>query len=96
MKNRAQVKGLICEAYISNETSNFYSSYFEPHVQSKKTRVSRNDDGGESSIQPTLSIFNQPGQASSKPKDHWLLEKEKYAAHLHVLINYDEVQPFKT
>ena len=96
VKNRAQVEGSICEAYISKETSFFCSYYFEPHVRSRRTRVGRNDDGGESSVQHTLSVFNQPGRAAGKSKPHWLSEREKHAAHLHILINCDEVQPFKT
>ena len=63
VKNRAKVEGSIGQAYISKETSNFCLYYFQPHVQFRRTRVSQNDDGGESSIEPTLSIFNQPGHA---------------------------------
>ena len=70
MKNKAQVEGSICEAFISKETSNFCSYYFEPYVQSMKTRAVRNDDRGESSIQLTFSVVNQPGCVSGKPKDH--------------------------
>ena len=70
VKNRAQVKGSICKAYISKETSNFYFYYFEPHVQSRRTKVGQNDDGVEISIQLILSVFNQPDCASGKPKDH--------------------------
>ena len=71
VKNRAQVEGSIFKAYISKETSKFYSYYFEPHVQSRRTKVGRNEDGGKSSIQPTLSVFDQPHHASGKPKDQW-------------------------
>ena len=58
VKNRAQVEGSICPVYILKEISNFYSYYFEPHVQSKRTRIGQNDDGDESSIEPTLTVFN--------------------------------------
>ena len=64
IKNRAKVEGSICQAYISKETSNFCSYYFKPDVQSRRTKVSRNDNGGENSIEPTLLIFNQPGHAA--------------------------------
>ena len=63
VENRAKVEGLIYQVYILKETSNFCSYYFEPHVQSRRTRVGRNDDGGESSIEPTLLVFNQSGRA---------------------------------
>ena len=57
------------QAYISNEISNFCSYYFVPHVQSRRTKVSLNDDGGESTIEPALSVFNQPGHAARQYKD---------------------------
>ena len=50
VKNKVKVEESICQAYISKKTSNFCSHYFEPHVQSRRTRVGQNDDGGESSI----------------------------------------------
>ena len=55
VKNRAKVEGLICQTYISKQTSNFCSYYFELHVQSKRARVGQTDDGGKNSIEPTLS-----------------------------------------
>ena len=58
VNNKAKVKGWICQAYVSKETSNFYSYYFESHVQFRRTKVGRNDDGGESSIKATLLVFN--------------------------------------
>ena len=95
VKNKAKVEGLICQAYISKETSNFCSYYFELYLQSTRTRVSRNDDGGESSIEPTLSIFNQPGCAARRCKDRWLTGSEWKSAYLHILLNYDEVESFR-
>ena len=67
MKNRAQVEGPICQAYILKEISNFYSYYCEPYIQSKRTRIG-NDDGGESSNELVLSVFNQPGHAIGNAK----------------------------
>ena len=47
VKNESHVEGSICEAYLSMETSHFGSYYFEPHVQSMRTKVGRNDFGGK-------------------------------------------------
>lgn len=95
IKNYAHVEGSIREAYLCQETSHFCSYYFEPHVLSKRNRVGRNDDGGEDeTMQPSLSIFNKPGRPFGKCKTRPLLDKEMKAAHLHVLLNCDEVQPF--
>ena len=95
VKNHARVEGSICEAYLSKETSFFCSYYFEAHVHTKRTNIGRNDDGGESSCPPTLSVFNRPGRGFGRTKDHYIVGKEWDAAHLHVLINCDELQSFK-
>ncbi|KAL1321193.1 hypothetical protein AAHE18_14G110700 [Arachis hypogaea] len=60
VKNRARVEGSICQAYLARETSSYCSYYFESHIMSKRTRLNQNDDGGVSSSEPTLSIFDQP------------------------------------
>ena len=86
---------MIYQAYISKEISNFYSYYFEPYVQFKRTKVAQNDDGSESSIEPTLSAFNYPNHAARKCKDQWLLGNEWNSTHLHILVNCDKVEPFK-
>ena len=69
VNDRAKVKGLIYWAYISNETYNFCSYYFEPHVQCRRIRVGQNDDGGESSVKPTLLVFNHFSHAAGRCKD---------------------------
>ena len=82
--------------YISKEISNFFSYYFEPRVQSRRTRVSQNDNEGESSMEPTLTVFNQSSHTTVRCKDQWLVGNKQNSTHLHVLINCEEVQPFKT
>nr|GEV86446.1 hypothetical protein [Tanacetum cinerariifolium] len=44
VKNKARVES--SEAYIMEEISNFYTHYFESHVETISRRVGRNDDGG--------------------------------------------------
>jgi len=95
VKNRARVEGSICEAYLSKETTHFCSYYFEEHVQSSRTRVGRNDDGGESSLEPTLSIFNQPGLLGGSRQTRWLSFPELNSAHLHILLNCTEVDDIR-
>ena len=95
VKNRVKVKGSICQAYISKEISNFCSYYFESCVQSRRTRVTWNDDGGESLSKPTLSVFNQPGHAARRCKDRWLTGNEWKSTHLRILLNCDEMESFR-
>ncbi|PKI70092.1 hypothetical protein CRG98_009555 [Punica granatum] len=51
---KAYVEGPICEAYLSRETTNFCSYYFEEDVHTQRKRVHRNDDGGASSTTPPI------------------------------------------
>jgi len=42
----------------------------------------------------TLEVFNQPGCHSGRESTHWLTSEELTSAHVHVLINCNEVQPY--
>jgi len=76
VKNKSQVEGSICEAYLSMETSHFCSYYFESHVQSMKTKVSQNDfEGQNDTSQKTLSVFNHVGRPTGIRKGHYLMRK---------------------
>ncbi|KAK7278760.1 hypothetical protein RJT34_23796 [Clitoria ternatea] len=95
VKNKSRVEGSICEAYLCQETSYFCSYYFESHVESMRNKVGRNDDGGENdTIQQTLSIFNHSGRSGGTCKARYLNDRELDAAHLHILLNCVEVQPY--
>lgn len=93
--NKAHPEGSICESYILQETSTFTSYYFESHVQSRRTRVPRNDEGSEDQLVQPISIFNQHGRAAGPQKRKFIVGKEKDAAHLHVLLNCEEVDPYQ-
>lgn len=95
VKNKSRVEGSICEAYLCQETSHFCSYYFDAHVQSMRNRVSRNDDGGKyDTAQQNLSIFNHPGRSAGTSKSRYLSDMELSAAHLHVLLNCEEVETY--
>ena len=91
----SSVEGSICEPYLVEEASTFASYYYPPDVTCRRTRVPRNDDGGEScSIRQPLSIFNYPGRPSGKCTTYFLQDKEMKVTHLYVLLNCPEVEPF--
>ncbi|XP_052722652.1 uncharacterized protein LOC128197658 [Vigna angularis] len=46
------------------------------------------------SFTTTLSVFNQPGRHSGRESTHWLSDEELRSAHVHVLINCNEVEPY--
>ena len=95
VRNPTKVEGSICEAYLVEETSTFASYYYPPDTPSRRTRLPRNDDGGDGfSTNPPLSIFNYPGRPSGKHSCTIMEEKEIEAAKLYVLLNCPEVEPF--
>ena len=57
--NKARVEGSICDAYLVEETSTFASFYYPHHVETRRIRIPRNLEIGESfSCTPPISIFN--------------------------------------
>nr|GMD28163.1 uncharacterized protein LOC109185082 [Ipomoea batatas] len=95
MKNKRYVEGSICDAYLVEETTHFASFYFEDNVQSRRTQIGRNlNDGGiDTSLPTTLSVFNRPGRPIDAKGQRYLNNKERFAAHQYILLNYEEVQP---
>jgi len=93
IKNKARVEGSICEVYLVQDTSHFCSYYFESHTQTMRNKVSRNDNGGENDeVDQTSTIFNHPDRYSGTSSSRYLNKKELEAAHLHVLLNCEEMQ----
>lgn len=96
MKNRARVEGSIVEAYIIEEVSTFCSLYFDSRVETRLTRLPRNDDGGERDHSSRcLSVFNNPGRplGSQKEGRYFLNDDESNAAHRYILFNCAEIVP---
>ena len=97
MKNKATVEGSICNAYLVEEASLFFSYYFEEHVHTRHRRVSRNNDVcGENwdENEQTLSIFKYHGRAFGQATSRQLSMEEFHAAHAYILLNCSEVDPY--
>ena len=95
VKNKSRVEGSICEAYLCQDTSHFFSYYFKSHMQTMRNKVSSNDDGGlHETIQPNLLIFKFRGRGAGSCKSRYLNDREFAITHLHVLLNCEEVQPY--
>jgi len=59
-----------------------------------RNKVSRNDDRGEDEeVHQTSTIFNHPDCFSGVSSSTYLNKRELEVAHLHVLLNCEEVQP---
>ena len=92
--NKAKVEGSISEAYIIEEISNFCSHYFEPYIQTRHTRVPKNDDGSLVDAEGRLSIFTRPGRAFGKSWMRYLTDEEIHAVEIYVLLNCTEVEQY--
>ena len=83
------------KAYLVSEISQFSSYYFGDDVPSMRTRRWRNEnDNNEPQMQPTLSIFQTHGTLVGSRTQMYLTDEELHDAHLHILLNCNEVQPY--
>ena len=94
IKNKACVEASICNAYIVEEVTTFASYYFESHVQCKRRRPGRNDEGPLDSDCNSFSIFNYLGRPSGVCKLRYITGEEMHAAHTYILLNCQEVEPY--
>lgn len=92
VKNKARVEGSICMSYLHRETTYFCSHYFKsvPLL----ARSQRNEAASLNDEVTTLSISKQLGRPSGKSASHWLSDAERRSAHVHILINCNEVKPY--
>jgi len=93
VKNKARVEGSICSSYLEKEATYLYSLYFKSVSLSAKSQ--RNEAFGfNNGVTSTLSICNPLGRPSGQHQTHWLTEAEWSSAHVHILINCNEVKPY--
>ncbi|KAL3502528.1 hypothetical protein ACH5RR_036977 [Cinchona calisaya] len=93
VKNKACIEALIFNAHISEEALTFASYYFEPHMESKRKTVGRND---KEAIDPNItsfSVFNL-GRSSGTGSCRYLSDEEMHAAQMYGLMNCLEVEPY--
>ncbi|XP_051117016.1 uncharacterized protein LOC127241836 [Andrographis paniculata] len=95
VKNKTQVEGSICNAFLVREASFFCSHYFEQHVLTRTRNVPRQDDGGLTLNRSTkIAAFNHPACLQGKRKRRFLIMVERKAIHKYFLLNIPEVEPF--
>lgn len=94
MRNRSRPEGSIAEGYLSQECLTFCSRYLDDNVETKLTRVGRNDDV-EECITKELSIFSRPGRPLGSKNNIVTFSADTLAkAHRYVLFNCDAVSVF--
>ena len=85
----------MAEAYLVFEISQFSLYYFGDDVSSMRIRRRPNeDDNDKPQMQPTLSVFRTQGTPVGSRTQRYLTDEELHTAHLHILLNYNEVQPY--
>ncbi|PKU83047.1 hypothetical protein MA16_Dca007718 [Dendrobium catenatum] len=88
-KNKTLPEGSICEAYLTYETTQFCSYYFETMSQLGESSAPQN-------IGKSFNIYVFGG--SSEPVGasivSYLTDKEMTVITLYILLNCDEVEPY--
>ena len=94
MANLARVEGSICAFYVHREITYFCSHYFQ-HVSLLSNTSLRNDPRTSSNegVESILFVLNKCGRPSGSCKEYWLNGDEYRSAHVHILINCNEVKP---
>ena len=90
--NKAHPEGSMAEAYIANECLTFCSRHLH-RAETKFNCLDRNEDGGRSQHQG-LSVFIKLGKPLGQANIKVLSHADWNCAHLYVLRNCEEVQPF--
>ncbi|XP_060185413.1 uncharacterized protein LOC132614879 [Lycium barbarum] len=93
VRNRNQPEGSIAEGYIVEESLIFCSRYLHCGANGYN-RMDKNYEGDHVESYSGLSIFEQKGCPLLRDTSKNLEEFEQKQAHLYVLRNCEEVQPF--
>ncbi|KAL6587745.1 hypothetical protein OROMI_000723 [Orobanche minor] len=95
MSNRARVEASISEAVIIDEIVSFVSAYCHPDIETRFTRVGRNNDGGCTNSDGKISVFSPPGRfLGNSVRKRTLTREEWDASKLYVLLNSLEVEEY--
>jgi hypothetical protein len=94
VKNKARVEGSICAAYLHRETIHFCSHYFKDTLTPTNRRNETTTSVGERRNSFALSVFDLPGRHGGAEQVCFPGDNVLKSAHVHVLINYTEVQPY--
>lgn len=92
VRNRAHPEAAIAEGYLADECMTLCSRYMHS-VETRFNRLDRNNENGQG-LGDTLPIFSHPGRALGAATVRDLEKRELDQAHMYILKNCDEAQPF--
>ncbi|XP_073047517.1 uncharacterized protein [Primulina eburnea] len=93
IRNMARPEGSIAEGYIAKECMTLCSRYLKD-IETKFSRLERNYDSDFQKYKGEISIFSQCGRALGAGISRILDDDAWEKAHIYILKNCDEVQPF--
>ncbi|XP_073049563.1 uncharacterized protein [Primulina eburnea] len=93
IRNMARPEGSIAEGYIAKESMTLCSRYLKD-IETKFSILERNYDSSFHKFKGEISIFLQCGRALGAGISHILGDDAWEKAHIYILKNCDEVQPF--
>ena len=93
--NKAQGEGSISIGYIMDEAAKFASFYFKEGDPTLALKEKWNEVYLDHIVDDDMfEIFKPPGKAIGAKGKRYLVDNKYTAAHLYVLMNCPEVQPF--
>ena len=98
MGNKARVEPSICNAYLTEEVSNFLAHYFGSNVDTKARDLGQNVRiGVDEEVNPDLpSIFSENvGYAISNGASKYLNDRDYDVAHQYVLSNCELLREYE-
>jgi hypothetical protein len=96
VKNKARVEGSICNTYLVEKSSTFFSYYFSPDVQTRHTNVACNEEFSFEfpNKEQLLFVCCARGRALGNTQTRFLSSEELRVATKYILLNYEEIQPY--
>ena len=93
-KNKAKPESSMVIAYLIYEIQIFGSEYFDANLPSMNSTIARNPVPYPHGPPSTFTVFQMKGTPFGKCRKRYLTQAEYKAAHLHILLNCNEVQPY--
>jgi len=93
-KNKSKLESSMAIAYLICEIQTFGFDYFDTNLLSTNSTIRRNKVSYKHGPPTTFIVFQMKGTPFGKCHKSYLTQVEYNAAHLHILLNCNEVQSY--
>jgi len=93
-KNKSKPESSMVIAYLMYEIKTFGSYYFDTTLPSMNSTIARNEVPYQHGPPTTFIVFQMKGALFGQCRKHHLTQAEYNVAHLYMLLNCNEVQPY--